>query len=58
MVGIKLYGNNGYIRYQIPTNARSKKLKKNKLNLIDSVNFEVRVKLKIIMIKIGVKFSK
>ncbi len=46
------------MRYHIPTKARSKKLKKYKLNLIEFVISEDLDKLNIIIIKIGVKLSK
>jgi len=57
-VASKLKGNKGYIRYQIPTNARSKKLKKIKLGLIEFVISDCLGRLNIIIIRIGVKFKR
>jgi hypothetical protein len=57
-VASKLKGNKGYIRYQIPTNARSKKLKKIKLGLIEFVILDCLGRLNIIIIRIGVKFKR
>lgn len=57
-VASKLKGNKGYIRYQVPTNAKSKKLKKIKLGLIERVIFECLGRVNIIIIRIGVKFKR
>ena len=46
------------MRYQIPTKAKSKKLKKIKLGLIELVISECLGRLNIIIIRIGVKFSR